>query len=120
MRQHELLYFIDALTCGVRGQPGRQKDAPTREELTINYFKFQSVFGGEGSNMRAVLRQLRAKKAIKEAPCGPHCHGRHVWITALGRALLEDWNQNGCESELRERKRCIRQNGGFDYPKMAS
>lgn len=114
MREHELLYFIDALTCGVHQQPGRRNDAPTREELATNYFKFHKSFGTKSAGLSVVLHRLAAKGAVRLAPCSAHCHARHVWMTAKGRALLEHWNEVGCDTENREgEQRCVKINEGF-------
>lgn len=113
MRQHELLYFLDALTVWMEREP-------TREELSLNYWLNRERFAGSASNMRSLLRQLRLGKAIKDRRCGPHCHARHMHITPHGRALLDRWNEEGCESELRTQSGCERGKFTFQQQRFAS
>lgn len=113
MRQHELLYFIDALTCWLEQHPEAGHTAPTREELTTNYFKHHEKFAGDGSSMRNTLRQLRLKKAVKFRACSEGCHAAHIYLTSYGRALLERWNEEGCDSENSTEQSCVRLAQGF-------
>jgi hypothetical protein len=114
MRHHEFLYFLDALTAGM----GR---APTREDLSMAYFKHAKLFTGNGSSMRTNLRQMRLKKAVREFQCCETCHAKHIGLTAHGRALLDYWNENGCGSENETEQACIRADALTEYGrKLAS
>lgn len=109
MRQHELLYFVDQLAVFL-------ERPPTREELTSNYFVNHERFVGGQASMRSILRQLRLNKSLRYARCGPQCHARHIAITPKGRALLDYWNEHGCDTELREQAGCER--GRFTFQQM--
>lgn len=114
MRQHELLYFVDSLTSWL-------KRPPTREEVSYNFWLNHQQFVGGNGAMRGTLRQLRVAHAIKEGRCDETgCHAKHVRITAKGRALLDYWNQHGCDSEHRGDSRCERGNVHFREMPLAS
>jgi hypothetical protein len=113
MRMHELLFFLDGLTEFY----GR---APTREELSVNFFYNRDKLHESGHTpMAATLRRLRLIKAVKETRCSEACHARHIKISAKGAALLEYWNQHGCESESREDTAC-KTEWQFYHQKVAS
>lgn len=94
MTQHELLNFIDSLSAWM----GR---APTTEELSYNFFLNREHFVGGKGTLSGTLRHLRKTKAVKHCRCSEQCHSRHVAVTPKGKALLQYWDEHGCETENR-------------------
>lgn len=94
MTTHDFLNFLSELTNFL----GR---APTREELSANYWEN----AGKGAPLEATFRgELRnallwAKKqgfVLDRAKCSPDCHARHVALTIQGYDTLVHWNKAGC------------------------
>lgn len=91
---HDFLNFLSELTRFL----GR---APTREELSVNYWMNAGAGGAlEASVRRELKSSLQWAKqqgwVLDRAKCGSDCHARHVALTAQGHATLEHWNEAGC------------------------
>lgn len=106
MRRHELLYLLADLTDWL----GRD---PTREELSESFLLNKELFNEGHSGMGRCLRYLKETQCVEERGCCETCHARHVHITPKGRALLEEWNAHGCESENRDDTTC--RPGRFEF-----
>ena len=109
MRQHEILYFIDGLTAFLRTRRGEGPQAlPTREELSVNFYRNKDRFTGAGSAWRNGLHDVIERGYVRQRPCGPGCHARHIELTATGRTALSLWNRDGCDSEHETGEACER------------
>ena len=111
MTMHEALNFLDALTkhmehsiassdarfVGMRAPAPWTR--PTREQVMANLRANRKVFGRDKDTSNSFTRQFKIameRHWIAQGPCQPHCHARHLWLTAAGRDVLKLMNEQGC------------------------
>jgi hypothetical protein len=110
MMMHEALNFLDALTkhmehsiAPVRFLGGLRAPAtwtrPTRELVMFNLRVNRKMFGRDKDVTNSFTRQLSIaleRHWIDQGACQPHCHARHLWLTATGKEVLKLMNEQGC------------------------
>lgn len=99
MKMHETLYFIQGLHDFIEVGAANKGDWcwPTRELLAENIDANVGVLGqNAGPDIRRQMGIARRRGWIAEGGCVPHCHAKHVRLTAAGREALRLMNESGC------------------------
>lgn len=104
MTMHETLFFVDDLRRFMEREVSNPGPWcwPTRELVSVNLRKNQDVFPRDRdyrSLHAAFNRQVDIAKArhwLTDEGCQPHCHARHLRLTAAGAEALRLMNEQGC------------------------
>ena len=112
MTMHETLNFIDALHGFIErnvSNPGPWC-WPTRTLAAHNLRLNRAVFPRDKdqhvltSSFEKQVDIARKRGWMSDGPCAPHCHGRHLSVTAQGREALRLMNEQGCGPQCQQHR----------------
>jgi hypothetical protein len=97
MTTHETLWVLKAVHDHVVGNVSNPGPWcwPTFELLSSNIRANRHLLHVPG--WRSRLAEAEARGWVVRQPCTPHCHARHVVLSAAGEAVLARMNAQGCD-----------------------